>query len=66
MGELRTLAARRDEAAFAKQSAYGALRMSTRLAARAESADFSGPAGPSYVRRKANPGKGEDTPPPRP
>jgi Ca-activated chloride channel homolog len=57
VGELRKLAAQRDEVMFSKQSAYGSVRMQSRLAG----ADESGNAAPaaSYLRRKANPGKGE-------
>jgi hypothetical protein len=67
VGELHKLAARRDDVMFAKQSAYGSLRMSTRLAARAESSEFDDalPAA-SYLRRKANPGKGVEPPTSRP
>jgi Ca-activated chloride channel family protein len=67
VGELHKLAARRDDVMFAKQSAYGSLRMSTRLAARAESIEFDDrlPAA-SYLRRKANPGKSAEPPTSRP
>jgi Ca-activated chloride channel family protein len=67
VGELRGLARRRDGALFAKQSAYGSLRMNTRLAARSESRDLDDAAPqPTYLRRKANPGKGEEPPASRP
>jgi Ca-activated chloride channel family protein len=67
VGELRGLARRRDGALFAKQSAYGSLRMNTRLAARSESRDLDDRAPPpTYLRRKANPGKGDEPPASRP
>lgn len=67
VGELRGLVQRRDGAMFAKQSAYGSLRMSTRLAARAEPRDLDDAVPqPTYLRRKANPGKGEGPPASRP
>ena len=67
VGELHRLAERRDRGLFAKQSAYGSLRMNTRLAARAESRDLDDvPPQASYLRRKANPGKGEEPPASRP
>jgi Ca-activated chloride channel family protein len=66
LGELRQLAASRDDVMFAKQSAYSALRMSTRLAARDEAPELAPRPAASYLRRKANPGKGEDGPESRP
>jgi Ca-activated chloride channel family protein len=65
--ELHGLARRRDRPMFAKQTAYGSLRMNTRLAARSESRflDEAAPQ-PSYLRRKANPGKGDESPASRP
>ena len=67
VGELHRLAQRRDRGMFAKQSAYGSLRMNTRLAERSEShfVDEAAPQ-PSYLRRKANPGKGQEPPTSRP
>ncbi len=64
LNELRGLAAQRDEAVFAKESAFAARRMSSRLAAQAESPRVSeGPAPASYLRRKSSQGKGERNPP---
>jgi hypothetical protein len=67
VGELHQLARRRDGGMFAKQSAYGSLRMNTRLASRSESSfgDEDAPQ-PSYLRRKANPGKRQEPPASRP
>ncbi len=59
--ELRKLAEQRNEAMFAKASAYGSRRMHSRLAAQNESLDAgAAPAAAAYLRRKANQGKGED------
>jgi len=59
--ELRKLADRRDEAMFAKESAYGSRKMHARLASRHESGSaFDAPAAAAYLRRKSSQGKGED------
>lgn len=59
--ELRKLADRRDEAMFAKESAYGSRRMHSRLASRQEPGTaFDAPSAAPYLRRKPNQGKGED------
>ncbi len=58
--ELRELAASKDEVMFAKESAFAARKMSSRLAPSCESisaGDMS--AGPSYLRRKSSQGKAE-------
>lgn len=61
VAELRKLADRRDEAMFAKESAYGSRRMHSRLASRHESSvDFDVPPPAPYLRRKSSQGKGED------
>ena len=54
--ELQQLADRRDDAMFGKEGAYTSLRMSTRLAAPAESAT-PGAEQASYLRRKSAQGK---------
>ena len=58
VGELRQLAARREEAAFSKEAAFSSHRMSSRLAPRVEIArpDAQGDA-PSYLRRKSAQGR---------
>ena len=66
VADLHKLAARRDDVLIAKQTAYGSLRMSTRLASRAESVDFADSTGVSYLRRKANPGMADESPASRP
>lgn len=62
--ELRKLAERRDEALFAKASAYGSQRMHSRLAARDEQTDADRMPAPSYLRRKSHQGKAGDDPKP--
>lgn len=65
--ELRKLAERRDEAMFAKESAYGSRRMHSRLASSHEStSDLARPAPAAYLRRKSSQGKGEDRSAPGP
>jgi len=61
--ELRTLAAQRDDVMFAKESAFQARRMHTRLAAQDEGdsdANIIGSASYSYLRRKTHQGKGDE------
>lgn len=55
--ELEALAARRDAFAFSKETAYGALRLGTRLAAPEEPFDADRCGAPLYVQRKAAQGK---------
>jgi uncharacterized protein YqgV (UPF0045/DUF77 family) len=62
--ELRKLAERRDEALFAKASAYGSQRMHSRLAVRDEQPDAGSMPAPSYLRRKSHQGKAGDDPKP--
>jgi Ca-activated chloride channel family protein len=58
VGELRLLASQKNEAVFAKEAAFGARRMSSRLAACDEvRSPEAAPAGPSYLRRKTAQGK---------
>ena len=57
--ELRKLADRRDEAMFAKASAYGSQRMQSRLAAREEIGDADVANAPTYLRRKSHQGRGD-------
>ena len=62
--ELRELAARKDEVMFAKESAFSARVMSTRLAARDElGSAYDAPASAAYLRRKGSQGKAERKPP---
>jgi hypothetical protein len=59
--ELRKLAERRDEAMFAKESAYGSRKLNARLASRHESGTvFDAPVPAAYLRRKSSQGKGDD------
>jgi hypothetical protein len=59
LAELRSLAAQQDAEKFAKESAFVARKMSTRLAACNESASvFDAPAKAAYLRRKSSQGKG--------
>jgi hypothetical protein len=60
VAELRKLAERRDEAVFAKASAYGSHRMHSRLAVRDEDSalDAARPAA-TYLRRKPHQGRAE-------
>jgi Ca-activated chloride channel family protein len=63
LNELRALAARKDEVMFAKESAYSARRMSSRLAACREPDNVHDAApGASYLRRKSNQGKADKRP----
>ena len=64
LDELRTLAARKDKELFAKESAYSARRMSSRLAACSEpdTIDDAAPEA-SYLRRKSSQGKADKRPP---
>ena len=58
--ELRELAASKDEVMFAKESAFAARKMGSRLASCRESLSVvNAPAGPSYLRRKSSQGKAE-------
>jgi Ca-activated chloride channel family protein len=60
LNELRELAARKDEVMFAKESAFAARKMSSRLAARDEvQAPCNAPAPAAYLRRKGSQGKAE-------
>jgi len=59
--ELRKLADRRDDVMFAKESAFSSHRMASRLAARDESGDVNDAPAASYLRRKSNQGKAEDS-----
>jgi len=64
LNELRELATRKDEVMFAKESAYSARAMNTRLAGRDElRAPCDSPAAASYLRRKGSQGKAERKPP---
>ena len=64
LNELRELAARKDEVMFAKESAFSARAMSTRLAARDEMGSaYDAPASAAYLRRKGSQGKAERKPP---
>lgn len=63
VSELRTLAAKRDEAVFSKEAAFGANRMMSRLAPCVETfAPEQAPNGPSYLRRKSAQGKRDPGP----
>jgi Ca-activated chloride channel family protein len=64
IGELRELADRKDQVMFAKESAYSAHRMNTRLAPQSESLDHV-QAAASYLRRKGQQGKGDREQPKR-
>jgi Ca-activated chloride channel family protein len=55
--ELRGLAARRDEAMFAKESMYASRRMASRLASREELHESRDAAVPDFIRRKSAQGK---------
>jgi hypothetical protein len=59
LDELRELAARKDQEMFAKESAFAARRMSTRLTEQNESRSMDAPAGASFLRRKTNQGKAD-------
>jgi len=62
--ELRELAERKDEVMFAKESAFSARVMSSRLAARDEMGSaYDAPASAAYLRRKGSQGKAERKPP---
>ena len=64
INELRELAARKDEVMFAKESAFSARAMSTRLAGRDEMGSaYDAPASAAYLRRKGSQGKAERKPP---
>ena len=64
LNELRELAARKDEVMFAKESAFSARAMSSRLAARDEMGSaYDAPASAAYLRRKGSQGKAERKPP---
>ena len=64
LNELRELAARKDEVMFAKESAFSARAMSTRLAGRDEMGSaYDAPASAAYLRRKGSQGKAERKPP---
>jgi Ca-activated chloride channel family protein len=63
LNELRELAARKDEVMFAKESAFTARKMSSRLAVRQElETPYGAPAPASYLRRKPSQGKAEGKP----
>jgi hypothetical protein len=59
LAELRQLAARRDEATFAREAHYAASRLSTRVAACHESSSLADDLTeiPSFLRRKRAQGK---------
>jgi Ca-activated chloride channel family protein len=62
--ELRELASRKDEVMFAKESAFSARVMSSRLAAKEEMGSaYDAPASAAYLRRKGSQGKAERKPP---
>jgi Ca-activated chloride channel family protein len=64
LNELRELASRKDEVMFAKESAFSARVMSSRLAARDElGSAYDAPASAAYLRRKGSQGKAERKPP---
>ena len=64
LNELRELASRKDEVMFAKESAFSARVMSSRLAARDEMGSaYDTPASAAYLRRKGSQGKAERKPP---
>ena len=64
LNELRELAARKDEVMFAKESAFSARAMSTRLAGRDEMGSaYDAPASAAYLRQKGSQGKAERKPP---
>jgi len=64
LNELRELASRKDEVMFAKESAFSARVMSSRLAAREEMGSaYDAPASAAYLRRKGSQGKAERKPP---
>jgi Ca-activated chloride channel family protein len=64
LNELRELAARKDEVMFAKESAFSARAMNTRLAGRDEMGSvYDAPAPAAYLRRKGSQGKAERKPP---
>ncbi len=63
LNELRALAARKDAVMFAKESAYSARRLSSRLSAHSEKESLVDAApSASYLRRKADQGKTEERP----
>jgi Ca-activated chloride channel family protein len=63
LAELRSLAEERDATSFAKESAFAARKMSTRLAACDElQGAYDAPAKAEYLRRKSSQGKGEPKP----
>jgi hypothetical protein len=63
LNELGELAARKDEVMFAKESAFTARKMSSRLAVRQElETPYGAPAPASYLRRKPSQGKAEGKP----
>lgn len=63
VAELRKLADRRDEAVFAKASAYGSNRMHSRLAARDEDGVLDVAQAATYLRRKAHQGRADGSDP---
>jgi hypothetical protein len=62
LGELRELAARKDEELFSKEAAFSARHMHHRLAGKMESLDIDAAAKAEYLRRKFSQGKGQDKP----
>lgn len=64
VAELQSLARRRDEAMFAKESRYTSRRMTSRLASRDELSVALSARVPEYTRRKSAQGKSERKPPP--
>jgi Ca-activated chloride channel family protein len=63
VAELRKLADRRDEAVFAKASAYGSNRMHSRLAVRDEDSVMDVAQAATYLRRKTRQGRAEGSDP---
>lgn len=62
VAELRVLAAQKDEATFAKESAFQSRRMSSRLAQKSEGLSVAAPAPAAYLRRKSSQGKADQGP----
>ncbi len=62
--ELEALARQRDRMLFAKEARYSASRMSSRLAAAQECAEFDQESSPSYLQRKRVQGQSRERRPP--
>ena len=63
LGELRELAARKDEESFAKEAMFASNRMNTRLAPKCESRSVQDAPAAPYLRRKSSQGKADPRPP---